>query len=59
MKDVWCVEHRDGWCAANPNRRFPDGALNVWTKCGHVVTLPYGCEKREPDCEDCAAPDEI
>ena len=50
---VWCVRHRTGWCATSPNRKFRDGASNVHTKCGYTVVLPYGCEFREPTCEEC------
>lgn len=50
---VWCVKHRDGWCAAKPNRTFGEDAENVATKCNHYVTFPLGCEKREPTCDEC------
>lgn len=28
MVSVWCVKHRDGWCAAKPNRPWDERALS-------------------------------
>lgn len=49
---VMCVRHRTGWCALRDQRRtaYRD---SMETKCGYVVTLPWGIERREPDCADC------
>ena len=52
--EVWCVHHRDGWCATAPNRKHGDVDY-AKTKCGHVVTLPWGFERRVPDCCECSA----
>lgn len=53
MKKVWCVRHRDGWCAVRGNFEFPEEITSVETVCLHFVTLPGGCEKRLPDCQQC------
>ncbi len=53
-KRRWCVKAKDGWHAARPNNPWPDGQNNVRTQCGHVIVLPYGCEKRYPSCAYCA-----
>lgn len=47
-----CVRSRDGWCARLDQRRT-DYADSVETKCGYVVTLPWGVERRVPDCQEC------
>jgi len=48
---VVCVRHRDGWCATRRNHlRYAD---SVPTICGYTVTLPWGLERRKPDCEEC------
>ena len=48
---VWCVRHRDGWCACESEPK--EGETNVPTKCDHFIWLPMGFEKREPTCPDC------
>ena len=51
---VWCVKDRHGcWCAAKGNREPEEGVTSVETKCGHVVVLPWGIDKRVPSCSDC------
>lgn len=63
---VWCVAWTldDGekasarrpkaeWCAHAKDEPHDEAAFNVPTKCGHWVTLPVGCEKREPTCKWC------
>lgn len=50
---VWCVRHKDGWCATKPNRKYRESAWCVPTRCGYYVHLPYGIAKREPTCPDC------
>lgn len=52
---VWCVQHRDGWCAtANGGRARPDhSATSDETACGFFITLRWGQEKRMPDCATC------
>lgn len=52
---MWCVKHRDGWCAAKPNKRFAEAATSIATKCGYWIALPWGCELRFPTCEECQA----
>ena len=52
-KNVWCVKHNSGWCAAHPNRKWNEANFNVKTKCGHVVVLPIGRRKGRPTCLDC------
>ena len=51
-KTLWCVRSRDGWCVLRDQRKtvYRD---SVETKCGYVVTLPWGIEQREPDCIEC------
>jgi len=50
---VWCVGHRDGWCATKNGKSFPESQDHVKTACGKVVTLPLGCEQRIPTCQEC------
>lgn len=50
---VWCVKHRDGWCAAKPNRPWDERAFNIGTRCGYVIVLPLGSKKGEPTCLEC------
>lgn len=46
-----CVQHRDGWCVrASHSEEYAD---NIRTRCGHVVVMAWGIERREPTCEDC------
>lgn len=54
LEPVWCIQHRDGWCARKHNKRYRSGA-SVPTLCDHFVTFPMGCEKRLPDCPECLA----
>ena len=51
-KPVMCVRHRDGWCELidQHNTAYRD---MMETKCGHIVSLPWGIEKRKPTCLDC------
>lgn len=55
MKPVWCVEHKDGWCAIKLNYKPPEDANNVPTRCNHFVVLPTGFAKRQPTCDECKA----
>ncbi len=50
---VWCVQHRDGWCATADGAAPADDATSVKTACGYFVTLPFGSKRRKPDCQDC------
>jgi hypothetical protein len=50
---VWCVGHKEGWCATKDSNRFPDSQDHIKTACGYVVTLPLGCEYRVPTCPEC------
>ena len=49
---VSCVRSRDGWCALRDQRQtsYRD---SMETRCGMVVALPWGIERRTPDCEEC------
>jgi len=53
---VVCVRSRDGWCALRDQRKtaYSD---HVQTRCGMVVTLPWGIGRRQPDCPDCKKAD--
>lgn len=53
MNPVWCVRHRDGWCAVDGDYEPAEGSWSVPTVCGYGVTLPYGYQHREPTCPDC------
>lgn len=50
---VWCVQHRDGWCACARNRKPRDTSDAVRTRCKHVVMFPHGSALRQPTCPDC------
>lgn len=51
---MWCVRHKDGWCAANARKRKPNpAAFKIKTRCAHYVTLPLGVEQRLPTCKEC------
>jgi hypothetical protein len=46
-----CVRSRDGWCATRlKHARYRD---SIKTACGHFVILPFGVERRLPDCKQC------
>lgn len=51
--NIWCVKHRDGWCATDTGKAFKEGVFTVKTMCQHHVCMPYGCEYREPTCKQC------
>jgi len=53
LKPVWCVKHREGWCATKGGRRPDPKALSDATRCGSQVIARWGGEKRIPDCEEC------
>lgn len=53
MAKVWCVQHRDGWCAINTGKPFKDGKDQVYTKCRHWIIFPWGKEQCEPTCFEC------
>ena len=55
MKPVWSVRHRTGWCATRTGRQHNEEAFSVKTLCGYTIALPWGSEKRVPDCPDCLA----
>lgn len=50
---VWCVRHRDGWCATATGKKARDSALSVKTKCGNSVILHWGSQERQPNCPEC------
>lgn len=58
LKAVWCVQHRDGWCAVQKgvvkHGRAPvDTTVDAPTRCGYHVIMPWGFERRLPDCPEC------
>lgn len=50
---LWCVQHREGWCAIRPGSALDPAAMKDATACGHVVTLRTGSELRVPTCDAC------
>jgi hypothetical protein len=50
---VWCVQHREGWCACYTNQRPSEGQDNVPTLCAHYVWGPFGFKRRRPTCPAC------
>ena len=48
------VRHKDGWCARTDQSSMAY-ADNIATKCGHIVVLPLGIERRQPTCAECCA----
>lgn len=50
---MWCVKNQGGWCIIADGKPFPESQDCVETVCGMVIILPWGCEKREPTCDDC------
>jgi hypothetical protein len=50
---IWCVQHRDGWCATKGGAEPSEKADYDPTACGDVVTLRIGSAVREPDCGEC------
>lgn len=55
MGNVWCVRHRDGWCAVAGNMKPAEDASSIHTACDHYVVLPLGTSKRHPTCDECLA----
>lgn len=54
LKRVWCVSHRDGWCAMKTQPvGQPQYRDHKPTLCGMVVTLPWGFSRMIPSCEEC------
>lgn len=53
LGDVWCVKHRDGWCATATGKQHSADALNVRTVCQHSIVMPCGSERRVPTCVEC------
>ncbi len=52
---VWCVKHREGWCAmAAHEGPPPGGSTHVFTRCGGNVVFPWGFARRVPTCAECA-----
>lgn len=51
-KKVWCVRHREGWCATATGKSFKEEQGTVKTKCRHYVIMPLGCEFRVPTCTE-------
>ena len=50
---VWCIRHREGWCATATGKPSKDGSDNVATVCQHFVIMPGGCKVCKPDCPEC------
>jgi hypothetical protein len=50
---VWCVKHRNGWCATATGKSYTPDAVNVRTLCKHSVCLPGGAAIRIPTCVEC------
>ncbi len=53
QRTVWCVRHRDGWCATKAGRRPTTDAIHDETRCGHTVHLRTGSGRRLPNCAGC------
>jgi hypothetical protein len=53
VRAVWCVKHDIGWCATKRGRKPSRNADSDETRCGGVVILRIGSEKRLPDCGGC------
>lgn len=53
LGDVWCVQHREGWCATATGKQHREDATNVRTRCLQYVVLPMGSERRVPTCVEC------
>ena len=53
LAPVWCVKHRDGWCATKDGKPHDEDGWNIPTKCGQYVVGPIGSEKRIPTCVEC------
>lgn len=53
-RPVWCAQARDKlWCAVKPNKKPKEGVLIVKTVCYMSITLPWGLEKKVPNCKSC------
>ena len=52
---VWCIQHRDGWCASFRGHEPSESAMRDKTACGMFVLLRLGSEKRVPTCRHCKA----
>lgn len=50
---MWCVKHKDGWCATADNKPWNERDFNVKTLCNHQVILPLGCKNGQPSCDEC------
>ena len=50
---MWCIEHRDGWCAVKGNYKPEETVDNVPTVCDYYVVLPFGIKYRTPTCMEC------
>ena len=50
---MWCVKHKDGWCAVKDGKKPDERETSVPVKCDHFVILPLGMERREPTCPEC------
>lgn len=52
---VWCVKSNEGWCAVADGTEPAEGTWCVETLCGYGITLPYGYDRRRPDCAECVS----
>lgn len=52
-----CVRHQGGWCATDRKRMPKEETVIdvVPTTCAHRIVLPWGFERRDPDCPSCVA----
>ena len=53
LRRPYCVRHRDGWCTTS--KKTSAYRDNVKTLCDHYVIMPFGFERRQPDCPECLA----
>jgi hypothetical protein len=48
VKMVWCVRHKDGYCASKTPDREPAYDDSMATLCDHFITMPGGVRKGMP-----------
>lgn len=52
-KMVWCIRHKDGYCASKTPSTMPEEADSLPTLCDHFITLPTGIRRGMPTCGEC------
>jgi hypothetical protein len=50
---VWCIRHKNGYCASNTPDQEPVYKDSMATLCSHFITLPTGIRKGMPTCAEC------